>query len=191
MSDDEKVTAQNEAFFDAVACRDEEGARLIASLSRQSLHGGREYEEDFIYLALLQRWFLGAEVGALAPMLEEWARYAAANPDVRLPVCRALLAGDADAFDEAMTMAIESKLQQWDELRAADLLHPDDASTTCCVSTEVLAWLELADRRGLETQLEYRLAPSLARRFHRVSFPAPDEWQRPSGFSSLTAEGGG
>src|ERR1700752_5183117 len=78
-ADDEKVTSQAEAFFDAVACRDNDGARVIANLSPQKISGGREYEEDFIYVSLLMRRFsLEASAAELQPMVQEWEGYAAA-----------------------------------------------------------------------------------------------------------------
>lgn len=186
---DEKATSKAEAFFDAVACRDEGGARAIATLSPQTINKGKEYEEDFIYVSLLiRRFYLGATAADLQPMVEEWETYAADNPDVRLPVCRALLETDSAAFDEAIASAIDAKLGEWEQLRQADMLDPDEASTTCRVSTEVLAWLEFAGRAGMRTEPEYRLAPREARKFHRIAFPDPDAWRHPSGFSSLSEE---
>jgi len=185
-ADGDKVTSHAEAFFDAVACRDEDGARAMARMSPQTINPGKEYEEDFFYVSLLmRRFYLDASTTDLQPMLQAWKAYAAANPDARLGVCRALLEADEAAFDESVSNAIDAKFEEWKRLREADLLHPDDASTTCHVSTEVLAWLALAERVGLRIEPEYRLAPSLARRFQRIAFPPPDAWQRPSGFSSL------
>jgi hypothetical protein len=183
---EEKVTSQAESFFDAVACRDEDGARAIASLSPQTINQGKEYEEDFLYVSLLMRQFyLGAAAADLQPLVVEWEQYAAEHPDTRLDVCRALLETNEAAFAEAIAAAIDSKLAVWEELRQADLLHPDEASTTCRVSTEVLAWLEFARRSGMRTEPDYRLAPREARQFHRIEFPPGDAWQRPTGFSTL------
>jgi hypothetical protein len=185
--EDEKVTSQTHAFFDAVACRDEEGALLIATLSPQVLNTGKEYEEDFIYMSLLmRRFYLNARRQDLDRMLQEWAGYAASHPDVRLDVCRALLNPSEGVFEEAITKAIDARLEEWTSLRDAEMLHPDEASTSCRVSTEVLAWLEFANRVGLTPQPEYRLAPRLARMFHRLEFPPADAWQHPAGFSSLS-----
>ena len=184
--EDEKVTSEAEAFFDAVACRDEDGARAMSRLLPHTINAGKEYEEDFIYVSLLmRRFYLDASAAELQPMLQEWEGYAAANPDVRLGVCRALVEADQAGFNEAVSNAIDAKLAEWERLREADMLDPDEASTTCHVSTQVLAWLEFAQRVGLKIEPEYRLAPSLARRFHRIAFPSADAWQSPSGFSSL------
>ena len=119
-------------------------------------------------------------------MLQEWEGYTAENPDARFAVCRALVEADAAAFNDAVATAIEAKREEWEHLRKAELLHPDEASTTCRVSTEVLAWVEFAERVGLSIEPEYRLAPSLARKFDLAAFPEDDAWQRPSDFSSLS-----
>jgi hypothetical protein len=185
-ADAQKVTSNAEAFFDAVACQDEYGAREMARLSPQEINRGKEYEEDFIYVSLLmKRFYLGADPADLRSMLDEWGSYAVDNPDARLDVCRALVDGDAAAFDEAISAAIQAKLDAWEQLRKSEMLHPDEASTTCHVNTEVLAWVEFADRVGLKVEPEYRLAPNLARRFELIAFPDEDAWQRPSGFASL------
>jgi len=42
-----KLTSRAEAFFDAVACRDDDGARRIAAGSPSTPDPSREYEEDF------------------------------------------------------------------------------------------------------------------------------------------------
>jgi hypothetical protein len=187
-TDEQKVTSKAEAFFDAVACRDEYGARAMATLSRHSINRGKEYEEDFIYVSLLmRRFYLDASAADLQSMLREWEMYAADNLDLRLDVCRALIDGDGVAFHEAVATAVDAKIEEWERLRETEMLHPDEASTTCRVSTEVLAWVEFADRVGLKIEPEYRLAPSLARHFDLAAFPDEDAWQRPSGFSSPLA----
>jgi hypothetical protein len=181
----EKVTSQAEAFLDAIACRDEEGARGIAEASRRTLNHGKEYEEDFLYLSLLMKWaYLDSSEPELGTLLEEWRRYTEENPDTRFDVCRALLASDQATFDAAIETAIQDKVDDWEAQREAELLDPDDASTICRVSTEVLAWIELATRNGLRVKPEYRLAPSTARQFHCIASRDPDHWRRPEGFSS-------
>src|SRR5437762_4772326 len=56
---DRKLTSKSEPFFDAVACRDDEGATLIARHSSSTVALGREYEEDYYYPRfLMDRFFL-------------------------------------------------------------------------------------------------------------------------------------
>lgn len=183
---EEQVTSQADAFLDAIACRDEDGARAIAQASRRTLNTGREYEEDFLYLSLMMKFaYLDVPKTELKSMLDEWQRYADENPDDRIDVCRALIERDQALFDNAITAAIESRITRWDAKRAEDLLDPDEAATLCLVSPEVLAWIELAERTGLNIETEYRLAPSTARQFHLIAFPPTDHWKHPIGFSSL------
>jgi hypothetical protein len=174
----EKLTSKCEPFLDAVACRDDEGARRLAALAPRTPDPGREYEEDFYHLRFLMDRFYGqAEPAALAGMLDAWEQLGGDPPDLRLPLCRALLAGDQAAFDEALAEAIAAKVARFAKLKEDDKLSPDDAATVAKVSIEVLAWVELGERAGLKVASDYKLAPSLARRFHRIEFPSPDAWR--------------
>jgi hypothetical protein len=70
-------------------------------------------------------------------------------------------------------------------MRETEELDPDEASTTAHISTELLAWLDLAARAGLRVKRDYQFAPALARVFNRVAFPAPDSWRTPEPFSAF------
>lgn len=185
--DDEKVTSKSEPFFDAIACRDRDGALAIARASRASLATGREYEEDFFYMRfLMERFFLGTPEDALRRTLDDWTTLTEANPDQRLELCRALLDGDQAAFDSALTTGIEQRQGRIQKQRDRESLNPDEAATLAHVSTEVLAWLELAELAGLNVTPEHPLAPAVARLFHRVRFPSPDSWRTPPPFRALS-----
>jgi len=174
----ERVTGKCEPFLDAVACRDDEGARRMAAAAPRAPNPAREYEEDFYYLRfLMDRFFGAAQPAALTAMLDAWEALGGDPPDLRLPICRALLAADQAGFDEAIAAAIADKQARFAKLKAADKLNPDEAPTLAKVSTEVLAWVELAERAGLVVATDYPLAPGSARRFHRAGFPPPDSWR--------------
>jgi hypothetical protein len=174
----EKLASRAEAFFDAVCCHDDEGARRIADAAPAAMDAGREYEEDFFALRILMNRFFGANDAALLDrMLDEWTDLAADNPDTRVEVCRALVQADQAAFDDAIVADIAARRARLAKLRATEQLDPDEASTTVHVSTEVLAWLDLADRAGLGGRRDYPLAPGIARLFSRMQPPHPDSWR--------------
>jgi DNA-binding transcriptional regulator YiaG len=174
--DAEKTTSKSEPLFDAIACRDREGAAELAKNSRRTFAKGKEYEEDFYYIRfLMDRFTAGASGGSAQQWLDAWG--ALAPDDFRLAVCTALDRHDQGAFDRAIETAIAELRSRIKALRAKDALSADDAATTARVSTEVLAWLELAEAAGLAVERDYPLAPSLARQFRDVRLPAPDAWR--------------
>ena len=184
----EKLTSKAEAFFDAVACHDEEGARRMVSLAPAVPDTRREYEEDFYAIRVPMDAFYGpADRAGARVMLASWSELAAGNPDVRLPVCSALVEADQGAFDAAVTEAIEARVAQHAALRETEELDPDEGATTSQVSTEVLAWIDLAERAGLQPRRDYPLAPNLARRYQRIERPAPDAWRIPEPFGGFDA----
>lgn len=188
--EDEKLTSASEPFFDAVACRDDDGARAMARAARTTLAAGKEYEEDFFYVRILMdHFFLDAPGEGVRRMLEEWASLVADTPDVRLDLCRALVDRDQAGFDAALAEGIDQRQSRIRQQRDRETLHPDEAATLAHVSIEVLAWLELAERAGLKVATDSPLAPGVARLFHRLRFPLPEAWRTAPSFRSLPAPG--
>jgi hypothetical protein len=177
-----KLTSKALPFFDAIACRDLEGAKRIALASPQEPSLKREYEEDFFYVHVLMGLFLGTPDRAkLADRLDAWATLAVENPDPRLLVCRALFAGDAEKLAEVLGEAVAALQQSVATRKNNGSLRSEEAATTAHVSIELLAWLELATRLGLPTETEYPLAPGNARQFAATVLPASESWRIPPG----------
>lgn len=181
----QKLTSKSEPFFDAVACRDGEGAEGIARKSRPDFRTGEEYEEDFWYARFLMDLYLKEPQAGLARMLDDWKALVGGAEDLRLAVCRALLDKDQKAFDQALDAVIDSIQGDSAKKRKEETLHPDHAATAAHVSTEILALLELAERAGLKVRGAYPLAPVLARKFGRAPFPPPDAWMTPEEYRDL------
>ncbi|RYZ43792.1 MAG: hypothetical protein EOO71_02210 [Myxococcaceae bacterium] len=174
--DSEKLTSRSEPLFDAIACRDDVGAAELARHSRRTLATGKEYEEDFFYIRfLMDRFFLEASEGSAQQWLDAWA--ALAPDDFRLAVCTALDQRDPGAFESALATAVAELQARTRALQARDALDADEAATFAHVSTEVLAWLELATRAGLPVERDPPLAPGLARLFQGMRHPSPDAWK--------------
>ncbi|MCY1016935.1 Imm49 family immunity protein [Pyxidicoccus sp. MSG2] len=182
----EKLTSKAEAFFDAVACGDDEATREMASLCPPAPDTTREYEEDFFAVWLPMAYFFGnVPRQSLQPQLERFAKLAEENPDPRLDICRGLLDADQRLFDQGLEGLIEQKVKAYEKARRFEELNADEAATTAHVSTEVLALLELARRARLSVAPEHPLAPGIARKFHLRQLPAPQSWQVPESFRSL------
>jgi hypothetical protein len=153
-------------FLAALAAHHLDLAREIGILSPKTWFQKDEYEDDFIYARFLYDLAVGRSApGDLAVQLDRFEEVLEGGPSQRLPICRALLARDQAAFDEAFAALLvarraevkkEAKTFQAEELT----FHPESR-----VFVEGLALLELATRQGLTTLPEYPpLCPSLARR---------------------------
>jgi hypothetical protein len=165
-------------LFDAIACRDLDGARMIAQRAPLAHNPAREYEEDFLYLRLIcERFLLEGSRPVIEGMLGRYAELASEAPDVRLELCRAWVAGDQKGFDAALEEAIAAKVASIAKREDEDKLDSDEGPTTARISTEVLAWLEFAERAGLSVAKDYPLAPGVARLFHRAQPVHPDSWR--------------
>jgi hypothetical protein len=176
--DSEQLTSRAGPFFDAVACGDDEAAELMAAASRPSHREGKEYEDDFLWIWFLMRWF-GARAPReeLDPLLARWEIVLEGNDDHRLDLCRAMLAKDQEAFDEALAELIAGHQGELSEAIDAEDLLPDDLPTAAKVWVELLALLRLASWAGLATRKNYPLAPSVARRTGQAKLPPADDWR--------------
>ena len=182
----ERITSRAEAFYDAVACHDDDAARRMTAATPSLLSREQEYEEDFFAIRLLMdRFFGSASAAALRPSLDQWAKLAEGNADPRLAVCEALIEGKQQALDAGLAVYIRERKKRLTKARETEQLDPDEASTTAHGSTELLAWLDLAERAGLRVNRDYPFAPALARVFSRLTYPAPDSWRTPEPFSAF------
>jgi hypothetical protein len=172
----EKLTSRAEAFFDAVACRDDQGARRIARASPARPDPSREYEEDFYALRCPMDLLLGEAPATVAGMLEAWAKLGG-GPDPRRDLWRAILQKDQKRFERSLVATIRARRARYRALEREDRLDPDEAATLPHVSVEALAALELARRAGLKVGREYPTAPAAARRPGRWKQPAPSSWK--------------
>ncbi|MDG9669606.1 immunity 49 family protein [Hahella sp. CR1] len=176
-------------FFDAIACGYEEGARRIAELSTNKLNPRKEYEEEFLYTRILmEHFYLQTDPKKIEERLEEFSGYSDDNYDPHYALCQALLDKDQVAFDEALKECIQKRLDDIEKIDA-DSMDPHvsaEAATTAHVSTEVLAWLILAERQGLTTSEEVSLAPSTARLLRLAELPQREEWKVVARYRSLT-----
>ncbi|WNZ62544.1 hypothetical protein QEG98_01475 [Myxococcus sp. MxC21-1] len=177
--DSAKTTSRSEPYFDAIASNDIEAEREIAQHSRATWNSGEEYEDDFLYVRILmERFTLAASTARLEVAMSRYEGLPTAGGDARLPLCQALVAADAQRFEENLGRLLDARARELRKRIEAERLSPDDATTTAHLSVEVLALLRLAERARLPTELHYPLAPSVARRLDRARLPHPGSWQQ-------------
>ncbi|OZG73804.1 hypothetical protein BTA51_08320 [Hahella sp. CCB-MM4] len=155
-----KATGLGVPFFDAVISGDEDGARQIASFSRQTHNPNLEYEEDFLYLHYLMEVFYrnNEEHGeAILTAYEDTL----AQDDFRFDICRALQAGDSELFEEALALLWEDHEALYLKLANADTVGMERVKTEGRLCVEALALVILARRRGLAVQDDYPFVPSI------------------------------
>jgi len=183
---EEKLTSRSTAFFDALACRDSDAIAGIATSSPREANTKREYEEDFLHLRVaMDLATTAADATELQALVDAYAAAAAGQDDPALPVCQALVGGQTDDVVRAIRAGAASRQSQLREQLLADQLDADDAPTTARVSTEVLGWIELAARRGVEIRGEVPLAPSVARIFDALPPIDPNAWTTCASFRQL------
>jgi hypothetical protein len=156
------------SFFDAVAADAFDLATEIGTLSPDDVVAGEEYEEDFCYLRFLHAFVRGGNAAGpeLDALLSRFELALDGGWSSRLDVCRALRAGDGDAF----TLAFESLLlDRQNEVRAMAPRAEEEVvmALDSQIFVEGLALLRLADREGLPTERQYPGCPAIARRKRR------------------------
>ncbi len=175
--DDQRLTAKGDGLFDAVAGGHLALAETIARHTPSQHNPKFEYEEDYLYIRLVAEILLGvADAEALQDLLTEWENYLDGTPDFRFDFIALLLGEDLDELAEGLADACDAMRDWLDERVERNLLMAEDEATLCHISTEVLTWIFLAERRGITPDLDYPLAPSLAR-VRKAVTPPLDGWR--------------
>jgi hypothetical protein len=174
---DEQLASRSSPLFDAIACNDLECAAEIARFSTNRFRPDVEYEEDFLYFRFVCSDLLESAHEEKAHLVERYMELAEGRVDGRLALCLALQAQEARAFDEALELLIDEHKTRYAELRDSQGVAEEELLTEGHLCVEGLAWVRLAERRGIETRREYPLIPSAARKEVSAQF-APDSWRR-------------
>lgn len=174
----DRLTSRLAPYFDALACGDEPAAAAIARAARRDWVQGQEYEEDFYAVeVLMQRFHLDAPRDRCEDLLTRWEQCLAGTDDPRLPVCRALVLGDAGLFPAAIEAFLVARRARYETLVEKDLIKKPLAATEAHVAVDGLAYLALASRAGLPSEPEYPGIPAVAREPHQGAYDAAD-WTR-------------
>jgi len=173
--------SRSEALFHALAAGATELARELVSLSITEWHANWEYEDDFCYLLFVHGLAWHTDFAASPParaLTERFERVLDGQRTPRLALCKAMLARDALALREALEAflaerktRLDSRREEITEYSAQALFWPQSF-----VSTEALAWLQLAHAQGLALQDdEFLFCPRAVRQFTQP-VPAVDDF---------------
>jgi hypothetical protein len=170
--DHHQASGRFDPFLDTVAACDFERARRISALSPRDWMKGHEYEDDYCYAQILHRFAL-EQVSELeiSPLIERFERYMDGDYNLRLELCKALSARDGSAFADAFEALLDEREAGIEEAIERGQLEDPVVVAQRRVFVEGLALLRFAECRGIDTQLEYRYCPSLARVPMQTPFP--------------------
>lgn len=174
------ATSSCEAWFDAVAASDWSSAATIAAGTPDDVVNDWEYEEDFLYMRLLQHLPASGVAGAeLKVILARQAVLEPDDPSPRSRCSRALAVGDTEGFVSALEDLISQREQVYAEGMANEVLIEEDWATEGYVFVEGLALLRLAALRGHPLEhLSFLFVPDVLRSPRSMAHDQ-DAWTRP------------
>jgi len=176
--------SQCEPYFDALACGDLSAQQTIRTRAPSAWNKDYEYEDDFLYLRFVLYASESPQPDKIGEdILKRFEAVLDGQSDARFDLCKALHERDADAFNPHLFQWLKKQSADNDGLIEADNIDPDHAVTTARLSVEGLAWLKLAEQRGLPVHDEYPLIPSLAR--VSITLPAADAWKQIESYFDL------
>jgi hypothetical protein len=165
LSNPERMSSFVDPFFDAVAANQLKLATDIARLSPDQWLEDYEYEDDFTYAYFFYRLirFDEADATELTGIISQFERALEGQSSVRLELCKALIAKEQAAFDEAFANLLNEH-QSWTDALAEDSMqsHEFTFEANRRIFVEGLAILRIAEQLRLETQEEYILCPNMA-----------------------------
>lgn len=182
----EKATSKLEVLFDAVCIGDMDAVKRLAHLAPRQVNPRKEYEEDFLYTRILLDVFgLDKTQDDVQPMMDEFEAFHADNTDDRFDLVTALLEKSEPLFQETLEVLIDERVEHYKGDFDLYSGKQEEAAIMSHVSTEVIAWLKLAQRQGIALHGEYAMAPSSA--IATVALPplAPRSWRAIDSYRSL------
>lgn len=184
LSADSQATSEFVPFFDALAVADVDCARAIAAAARPTWNPSEELEEDFLAMSLFMSLLRLGTADAQQELRAQAKRYqdlaaGSEEDESKSGIIQAIMTGDGDAFDGALAKRMRQVRDRYRRLAANLSLDEEEAATAGSVSVEGLACVRLARLRGMSTQTDYLLVPSLALRASPVG-DAEAGWRTPN-----------
>jgi hypothetical protein len=187
MAEQDKVTSLAACWWDAVAGESWEAAREIAMLSRPTHNPAQEHEDDFLYVLFMMQYALHAGSSDAAQStaafeqaqqarLTRWEEVLEGAPDPRLDLCRALVASDKTAFQQALNDVADQRAKTMDEKLAKGAVKSEQVLWSKPIWPQGLGLLRLAQRNGFGSDLTCRFVPEVI----RIDSPfrySPDAWR--------------
>ncbi len=147
-------------FFDAVAAQATELVNRMLPLLTRDWMRRMEPEELFYYHVTLS--YLAGGSGDVEGAMQAFERSLDGGESERFNATRALVTGDADAFNAALKAIIEQRCKALEAERKSGLFDPYFHRTEAHIFVEGIALVRLARRRGLQTLRAYRTLPEPA-----------------------------
>ncbi len=174
-----KITSQQTAFFDAVACGDFETAKEISKISRMTFNPDEEYEDDFLYvMILMKKFFLNASEQEVKVLFQKYQELSEASGETRVDICAAFIENNAEQFEKALNDLIKTRAKDFKERLAKDEILEEAYSTEGQLFVEGLALVRLANKLNFPTQKNYKFIPSLIIEKQATDF-GRDSWRTP------------
>ncbi|NMO20771.1 hypothetical protein HPC49_25730 [Pyxidicoccus fallax] len=127
---------------------------------------GVEYEEDFLLYACMRALLLQSQDATAAAdpfsILKRWTRVVANGGDPFLDVCSALAARAEPDFTQAFDALLEHRVAQCQQARLTKSVEDEQYQSEAFIFMKGLAFLRLAQLRGIETRAEYPRIPRFA-----------------------------
>jgi hypothetical protein len=174
------TTAHNRALYDAIVVGDDASATELATRGRGRWNSDYEYEDDFLVNEFLHEYYLAGAAGdpaaaQLQPLLDRLATVTGDPAAPELLVGKALLTGDADAFEAGLGGMIAARAKRFAE---ETMMPPELAATEQHVFMQGLAMTRLARRRGIRTADEYPTIPEPLLTLEPSHALGDDAWQQ-------------
>ncbi|MEM9378335.1 MAG: Imm49 family immunity protein [Planctomycetota bacterium] len=166
------VSGRVDPLIDALAAGDFELVERIGALAPAERQGRAEYEDDHCYARLVVELTRDEVDSARVEALME--RLEAEQPDDglgRSAFCRAIAERSSDDLEEALDARLAAFEEGRRDAREAGQEETAEVVAAQSVCVEGLAWLRLADRRGVEVSRAFRFCPEEMLRPHGGAFP--------------------
>lgn len=174
-----RMTSRSLPFEDALAAGDLDTAREIARLSPDVHDPGFEYEDDFLRVRVLQVLLLEPDGPAASRLLARWEEVLAGERSPFLELTRVLVERSAAELGPALAATSASRQENLAAWRKTLQYRLELDETDGAVWVQGLAYLRIAELRGLPTKAKYKGMPSAARVPLGAALPAPGAWTRP------------
>jgi len=176
-ADEHKVTSQVKPFFDTIGGGFWDCAKAIAHHSRMTWNRDYEYDDDFLYvLFLMKHFFLEASDEECETIISLHGKVSEGADEERRDICKAFLTTDNDLFEEKIHYLLEQRAEQVEKMIARDALPEEVWAWLRYFSSEGLALLRLAERKGFNIEEVYLHIPASVRPESPFSFN-PDAWR--------------
>ncbi len=158
--------SRSESLFDLIAAGQVGLAAKLTDLPTITWKKSNEYEEDFLYISIIQSLVLQAIRKSnldLTDRLNRFSMVLDGEPSGRLDVCNSLIRHDAEAFVGAIELLTQQRLEKFEKRKM--LVTSDDAVfwPRNFISIETLALVNIALLFKLSVPNEFACCPKSAR----------------------------